>query len=207
MTNKSVMLVEGDDDYHVFQHLMTAHGLDRQIKWRLEPYGSGARTGQENEIVFRERQGYNNVRDYLSQQLRITGDLKQLSVVVDADLDFAARWQSLRDVLVGAGYAAAPMQADAQGLILEHSEVPDEKPRVGVWIMPNNQDTGSMETFFALLLPLDDAPWERARLCIEQIPWKSGLSRVPSSRPMFILGLPGRKGRDCRWGKPFPKST
>lgn len=170
MANKSVMLVEGDDDYHVFQHLMTAHGLDRQITWRLEPYGTGARTGRENEIVFRERQGYNNVREYLSQQLRITGDLKQLGVVVDADSDFAARWQSLRDVLVGAGYTDAPVQADAQGLILEHSEAPDEKPRVGVWIMPNNRETGSMENFFALLLPPEDALWERARLCVEQIP-------------------------------------
>ena len=131
MANKYVMLVEGDDDYHVFQHLMKAHGLDRQISWRLEPYGAATRTGQENEIVFRERQGYNNVRDYLSQQLRITGDLKQLGVVVDADLDFAARWQSLRDVLVGAGYADAPVQAETQGLVLEHSETPDEKPRVG----------------------------------------------------------------------------
>lgn len=170
MANKSVMLVEGDDDYHVFQHLMTAHGLDRLITWRLEPYGTGPRTGRENEIVFRERQGYNNVRDYLSQQLRITGDLKQLGVVVDADSDFAARWQSLRDVLVGAGYTDAPVQAEAQELVLEHSETPDEKPRVGVWIMPNNQDAGSMENFFALLLPSEDALWERARLCIEQIP-------------------------------------
>ena len=172
MANKSVMLVEGDDDYHVFQHLMTAHGLDQQIKWRLEAYGTGTKTGQENEIVFRERQGYTNVREYLSQQLRITGDLKQLGVVVDADLDFAARWQSLRDVLVGAGYADAPVQAETQGLILEHSETPDEKPRVGVWIMPNNQDVGSMENFFALLLPPEDALWERARHCVEQIPVK-----------------------------------
>lgn len=170
MANKFVMLVEGDDDYHVFQHLMKVNGLDQQIKWRLEPYGTGTRTGQENEIVFRERQGYENVRDYLSQQLRITGDLKFLGVVVDADSDFAARWQSLRDVLISAGYTNAPKLADEHGLILEHAENPDEKPRVGIWIMPNNQDTGSMENFFALLLPSEDALWERARLCIEQIP-------------------------------------
>ena len=36
--------------------------------------------------------------------------------------------------------------------------------------MPNNRNAGSMENFFALLLPQDDALWERARLCVEQIP-------------------------------------
>ncbi len=170
MANKFVMLVEGDDDYHVFQHLMKAHALDQQVTWRVEAYGSGPRTARENEIVFRERQGYNNVREYLVQQLKITGDLKRLGVVVDADLDFAARWQSLRDVLIGAGYTDAPVQAEPQGLILEHSEAPDEKPHVGIWIMPNNRDIGSMEHFFALLLPPDDALWQQAQLCVEQIP-------------------------------------
>lgn len=170
MADQFLMLVEGDDDYHVFQHLLTAHNVDEQLTWRLEPYSSLPRTPRENEIVFRERQGVQNVLDYLSQQLRITGDLKRLGVVVDADLDFAARWQSLRDILIKAGYTNAPKQAEPLGLILEHATSPEEKPRVGIWIMPNNRDTGSMEDFFSLLLPARDLLWERARLCVEQIP-------------------------------------
>ncbi len=170
MADQSLMLVEGDDDYHVFQHLMTAHGIDRQRTYRLEPYGSSPRTSRANEIVFRERQGVNNVLDYLSQQLRITGDLKRLGVVVDADLNFAARWQSLRDILLKSGYTDAPKMADPAGLILQHAGSPEEKPRVGIWIMPNNRDGGSMEDFFASLLPATDTLWERARLCVEQIP-------------------------------------
>ncbi|MGI4790344.1 MAG: DUF3226 domain-containing protein [Janthinobacterium lividum] len=175
MADQSLMLVEGDDDYHVFQHLLTTHSIDKQRSYRLESYGSSPRTSHPNEIVFRERQGFQNVREYLTQQLRITSDLKRLGIVVDADLDFAARWQSLRDVLVGAGYTNAPKQADPLGLILDHTETPDEKPRVGVWIMPNNHDTGSMEDFFALLLPSQDKLWERARLCVEQIPLEERL--------------------------------
>ncbi len=170
MADQCLMLVEGDDDYHVFQHLMTAHGIDKQRTYRLEPYGSNPRTSRDNEIVFRERQGVNNVLDYLSQQLRITGDLKRLGVVVDADTNFAARWQSLRDILLKSGYTDAPKQADPAGLILEHTGSPEEKPRIGVWVMPNNRDAGSMEDFFALLLPATDTLWERARLCVEQIP-------------------------------------
>jgi len=170
MADQSLMLVEGDDDYHVFQHLLTAHGVDKQRAYRLELYGSSPKTSRGNEIVFRERQGVQNVLDYLSQQLRLTTDLKRLGVVVDADSEFAARWQSLRDILVKAGYTDTPKQANPLGLILEHATSPEEKPRVGVWIMPNNRDTGSMEDFFALLLPPEDTLWERARLCVEQIP-------------------------------------
>lgn len=170
MADQCLMLVEGDDDYHVFQHLMTAHGIDKQRTYRLEAYSSKPRTGQDNEIVFRERQGVNNVLDYLSQQLRITGDLKRLGVVVDADVNFAARWQRLHDILNNAGYTNVPKLADASGLILEHPDSPEEKPRVGVWMMPNNRDSGSMEDFFALLLPAEDTLWERARQCVAQIP-------------------------------------
>ncbi len=174
MADQFLMLVEGDDDYHVFQHLLTAHGIDQQRTYRLEPYGSAPRTSRGQEIVFRERQGVQNVLDYLSQLLRITGDLKQVGVVVDADTNLAARWQSLRDILIKAGYAA-PKQAASTGLILEHTETPDEKPRVGIWIMPNNREAGSMENFFASLLPSHDTLWERARLCVEQIPQEERL--------------------------------
>ena len=175
MADQFLMLVEGDDDYHVFQHLMTAHKIYEQRAYRLEPYGSNQRTPREKEIVFRERQGVQNVLAYLTQQLRITGDLKRLGVVVDADRDLAARWQSLRNILVKAGYTDTPKQTDPTGLIVEHATTPEEKPRVGIWIMPNNRDAGSMEDFFAWLLPAEDTLWERARSCVEQIPLEERL--------------------------------
>ena len=170
MADQFLMLVEGDDDYHVFQHLLTTHRVHEQLTYRLEAYGTDPKVSKKREIVFREQQGVDNVRSYLSQQLRLTSDLRRLGVVVDADQDFDARWQSLRDVLVKSGYTGVPKQADPAGLILEHADSPEEKPRVGVWIMPNNRAAGSMEDFFALLLPADDLLWERARLCVEQIP-------------------------------------
>ncbi len=170
MADMFLMLVEGPDDYHVLQHLLALHSVDKQISYRLEGYRNPPKPSTEDEIVFRVMGGVQNVRkgvtEYLSQQLKITGDLKRLGVVVDADADCAARWQSLRDVLIASGYTDAPKQADPLGTILEH----EEKPRVGIWIMPNNREPGSMEHFFALFLPAGDSLWERARLCVEQIP-------------------------------------
>ena len=208
MADKFVMLVEGPDDYHVLQHLLTTHGVNKQIPYRLEGYRAAPKLFAGNEIVFRVLEGVENVRkevvDYLSQQLKISGNLKCLGVVVDADGDFAARWQSLRDVLIKSGYTNVPKQADPLGLIVEHSLEPDERPRVGVWIMPNNKDTGSMEHFFALLLPSDNTLWSKRGFVWSKFPRKSGSSKTLLSKPMCIPGWLGKQGRDCQWDKPSP---
>lgn len=165
MADRLVMLVEGPDDYHVLQHLLTAHGVDQQISYRLDNFRPAPQR-PSNEIVFKAREGVQNVLDYLSQQLKITGELDCIGVVVDADLDIAARWQSLRNILTNSGYAGVPTKPGAGGTIVEH----EEKPRVGIWIMPDNTLPGKVEDFVALLVPPDDSLWKRAELNVQQIP-------------------------------------
>ncbi len=96
MADNFVMLVEGPDDFHVLQHLLTRHGVDKQVSHHLEGGRIAPKLLSGEKIVFRAPEGVQNVRkeviDYLSQQLKITGDLKCLGVVVDADTDCAARW-------------------------------------------------------------------------------------------------------------------
>ncbi len=164
MADKYVMLVEGPDDYHVLQHLLTVHGVNQKIKYRLE--GGRSAPAPDNEIVFHTREGVQNIFDNLTQRLKITGELTCLGVVVDADIDSARRWQRLRDILTNAGYADIPKAPSVGGTILEH----EEKPRVGVWIMPNNTLPGKIEDFIALLVPAEDNLWKRAELSVQQIP-------------------------------------
>ena len=164
MADKYVMLVEGPDDYHILQHLLTVHGVNQKIKYRLES-GRPA-PASDNEIVFHAREGIQNVFDNLTQRLKITGELTCLGVVVDADLDSARRWQRLRDILTNAGYADVPKAPLAGGTIMEH----EEKPRVGIWIMPNNTLPGKIEDFIALLVPAEDNLWEQAKRNVQEIP-------------------------------------
>ena len=166
MADKLVMLVEGPDDFHVLQHLLTRHGIDRQIAYQLEGGRFVQANADRNTIVFKAREGVQNVLDYLAVQLKITGELTSVGVVVDADLDIAARWQSLRNILLKSGYGNVPQAPDVNGIIVEQ----EEKPRVGLWIMPNNTLPGMMEDFFRLLVPADDTLWEKAKSCVEQIP-------------------------------------
>ena len=166
MADKFVMLVEGPDDFHVLQHLLTRHGIDWEIAYQLEGGRFVQASADRNTIVFKAREGVQNVLDYLAVQLKITGELTSIGVVVDADLDSTARWQSLRNILLKSGYGNVPQAPDANGVIVEQ----EEKPRVGLWIMPNNTLPGMMEDFFRLLVPAEDTLWERAKSCVEQIP-------------------------------------
>lgn len=164
MADKFVVLVEGPDDYHVLQHLLTVRGVNQQISYRLEGRPTASLTPEE--IVFKAPGGINKVLENLKIQVKIVGETKRLGVIVDADLDLVARWQSLRDILVNAGYQDVPVQPSAQGTIVEHGE----KPRIGVWIMPNNTLPGKIEDFITLLVPTADNLWKRAELNVQQIP-------------------------------------
>lgn len=164
MADKYVMLVEGPDDYHVLQHLLAVHGIDQKIKYRLQGYRPAVTS--ENEIVFHAREGVQNVFDNLTQRLKITGELACIGVVIDADLGVAGRWQRLHDILVGSGYADVPKAPSVEGTLVEH----EEKPRVGIWIMPNNTLPGKVEDFLALLVPPEDALWKQAERSVQEIP-------------------------------------
>ncbi len=164
MADKYVVLVEGPDDYHVLQHLLTVHGIDQKIKYRLQGYRPAI--ASENEIVFHAREGVQNVFDNLTQRLKITGELACIGVIVDADLGVAGRWQRLHDILTNSGYVDVPDAPTAGGTLVEH----EEKPRVGIWIMPNNTLPGKVEDFIALLVPAEDSLWKQAKRNVQEIP-------------------------------------
>lgn len=66
--------------------------------------------------------------------------LEALGVVVDANGDAAARWDQLRRSL-GREFAGLPDQIPAEGLEVVHAQ----RPRFGVWIMPDNRCKGMLE--------------------------------------------------------------
>lgn len=94
----------------------------------------------------------------LRNELRESG-IESVGVIVDADTNMSGRWQALRDHARTLGYNDVPDEPDRNGTIL----VSDELPRLGVWIMPNNEISGMLEAFIGLLVPADDALWAHAK--------------------------------------------
>ena len=86
-----------------------------------------------------------------------------LGIVVDADEDVQGRWQAVADRLRRL-QIEAPQEPDPSGTIIE------SRPRIGVWLMPNNETSGELEDFVAGMIPESDPVWPRSQAYIDEIP-------------------------------------
>ncbi len=142
------LLVEGSDDRNVCYHLLKSHHID------VDQYG----------IEMVAKNGIEKLLEELDVEL-IPNGLTSLGIVVDADEDIVGRWQSLRDILLKAGYSRVPRDPDLEGTIIYESD----QPTVGIWIMPNNELPGMLEHFCGFLVPHDDCLWDQAENIVQQV--------------------------------------
>ncbi|HYI71327.1 MAG TPA: DUF3226 domain-containing protein [Skermanella sp.] len=141
------MLVEGQDDLYAIVQLMASHVNwgDKRQDWPvvIEAYG-----GVEKILA----------SGSISVELK-SPKVDTLGIVVDADEDFAGRWQRLRS-LCGVAAPGLPPDMPTDGLI---TQTGDGK-RLGIWIMPDNVSRGMLETFLRYLVPEPEEPiWLRAQ--------------------------------------------
>ena len=149
---RKILLVEGTDDEHVLRHICRGH-----------------RIPAPDEV--KQSGGADRLLRYLPTQLNLSrGEDDDVGVVIDADNDLDARWQSLRDIFERAGYPNVPNQPDPNGTILE---APDGTllPRAGVWLMPDNKTPGILEDFLRFLIPNQPNPlFDHVNASVDSIP-------------------------------------
>ncbi|MCY4576395.1 MAG: hypothetical protein OXC55_07350 [Chloroflexi bacterium] len=92
--------------------------------------------------------------------------LEALGIVADANSDIGSRWQGIQH-RAGTRGIVLPNNPDPVGTIVAATE---DTPRVGVWLMPNNADSGELEDFVAQMIPQDDPVWPRSQDYIDRIP-------------------------------------
>jgi hypothetical protein len=93
--------------------------------------------------------------------------LKILGIIVDADENFQGRLDSIRKAFTKAGYPEIPTQIPSDGWIYQPTDA--DRKRVGIWIMPNNQDAGILEDFLLHQIDNDDALLIRAREILDEL--------------------------------------
>ena len=140
------LLVEGKDEIHVIRHL-AGSGLLGQLP---EPVDCG---------------GIDPLLEQISPAVAQSG-LQALGIVADANSDIGSRWQSIRH-RVGTRGIELPQNPDPAGTIVPET---DDSPRVGVWLMPNNESPGELEDFIAGMVPTGDPVWPLADEYIKGIP-------------------------------------
>ena len=147
---RKILLVEGPDDEHVLKHICGNRDIPELDE--VKPH--------DGVIELLESLG---VRPKLSEE----GDV--IGVVIDADTDISARWQSIRDRITRVGYQNVPDRPAPDGTILNP---PPETllPRLGVWIMPDNQTSGILEDFLRFLVPQPNLLFDHARDSVATIP-------------------------------------
>ena len=154
-TNK-VLLVEGVDDFHVVKNLCMAHKL---------PYIFGTYEYQGKKGVLKQLNSLIKCSEppqIIGVMLDVDDDEKENDSVSDKEYTLESRWQSVKDKLREHNYDF-PVHPNINGTIVEAVE---DKPKLGFWFMPNNQDCGMLEDFCAKLAePLSLA---FAQECVEQ---------------------------------------
>ena len=96
-----------------------------------------------------------------------SGQIEWLGIIIDADTDISARWRAIRNRLSGSGYSNVPEIPSPTGTII--AAVPN-RPKVGVWLMPNNVLPGMLEDLVSYFVPPKDRLWARAVRTVNAIP-------------------------------------
>lgn len=146
------------------QQLLVEGINDRHVIWALCEQYQVPETFSVEIPMAEEGQGIDILLADLPFKLR-ENNLRTLGIVVDADRDLLARWQSVRYRLSASGYQNIPEAPPPEGWV----DAPPDLPKVGVWLMPNNQLPGMLEDFVAHLIPPDDVLLPKAEGILQEI--------------------------------------
>lgn len=148
LAHSKVLLVEGRDDREVVYQFCNHHLIDNQSLFSVEV-----------------KDGIESLLDDL--RIRPRGSVSVLGVLVDADLDPAARWQQIATIVTPLGYTLPEVPLESGTIVPSPSPA---RPRLGVWMMPDNRVEGMLEDFLLRLTQDGDRLLTRARTAVQDIP-------------------------------------
>jgi hypothetical protein len=176
--SQRILLVEGKDDFHVICALLLAHQIPEVFEFD-EP---------NREI------GVDALIDSLGTRVKAIEAGGRLGIVVDADTDPPARWESIRSRLEGARCTNVPNVPDPAGTILDAPR----GCRVGIWMMPDNRLQGMLESFVTWLVPAGDVLLPMVDAFLASIPDPSRRFppvKLPKARIHAFLALQKEPGK------------
>lgn len=147
-----VVLVEGKTDEYLVGILLNSLGI-------VQPTLRGC--GGKEEALCSFKHHVNGTEDFVG-------------IIIDADHrnggGAAKTWEEVYNILLDTDLRFErdrnnddiPVELRTEGLIL------NTKPRIGVWIMPNNGKNGETEDFIISLIPSKDKIWKLAENYIDE---------------------------------------
>jgi len=145
------LIFEGDDDKHVVMNLLYNHQHKGE---RLDDFFSP-----------KSKDGLEPLIATLNEEMKAT-DLGVLGVVLDADANLADQWARVTRILDEHGCRDVPPRPNVKGTIV----VANDGKKIGIWVMPDNQHSGSLEDFVGSLIAANDVLWPKAQSAVNSIP-------------------------------------
>lgn len=128
--------VEGKDDEHALSHLLVLNGIN-----------PGGELGESQIPKIEEKGGFEKLLSGVELSVRL-GTERTVGFVIDANFSPEERWTKVRDRL-RKSKVDAPDRIPETGYIGRSTKF---QTRVGVWMMPDNKRSGSLEHFLRTLI-------------------------------------------------------
>lgn len=138
---RSKLHVEGQDDQYSIINILIRHGIDYDAKPWPAVYPELEKIGGVQELL-----------EGMELAIRLSGG-RVIGFVLDADTPLRDRWQAVCARLIKVGVQNIPPNPPPDGFIGEST---DYHSRVGVWLMPDNQQDGTLESFLQALIGAGD---------------------------------------------------
>ena len=150
------LLVEGNDDQHVVWALCEKHNVPESF-----------------DVI--DCESVENVLKAFEVRLKISDNNQRIGIVVDADVNLKSRWDSIVSILKKTGkYDIATIELPQDGLILEPTDT--TYPKVGIWLMPDNNQNGMLEDFMTALATPDDVLMKKSEEVLTELE-KEGIQK------------------------------
>ena len=164
--SSGVILVEGQDDKHVLVNLCKHRPDLFQISdsSRHERLITSNLSGKTLRIS--EKHGKKDVLDALREEPK-TEAIETLGVILDADQNFEQTSQKVTAALQKNNIIPPPTFPEKRLIIPAN---PEDTPRIGIWIMPDNKSPGELEDFLFQMIREDNPTWPSAKTFITEIP-------------------------------------
>ena len=150
------LLVEGNDDQHVVWTLCEKHHIPESF-----------------DVI--DCESVENVLKAFGVRLKIVDNNQRIGIVVDADVNLKSRWDSIVSILKKTGkYDCATIELPQDGLILEPTDT--TYPKIGIWLMPDNNQNGMLEDFMTALAAPDDVLMKKSEDVLTELE-KEGIQK------------------------------
>jgi hypothetical protein len=158
------LVVEGIDDAHVIRNLLWHYEVKNTqiVRSAKEPV-------PEKTIAIQQFGGKSNLLEKIPSILK-QSEVKQVGIVIDADNDLNETWQSVLRRIRLQGEIEGRVSLENAGIIANLNRLNQPPIQIGIWIMPNNRNSGGLEEFFYKLIETNDALWTHAQTIVAQLP-------------------------------------